>query len=340
MNDYKYVERYVYDVTSRLSKNVSEDVSKELTANIYDMLSDNPTKVEVEKVLKELGKPSEIAQKYQNQKKYIISPKYYDAYLKTLLYAVISFVILSAIISVVEGIFTLTKPGFVNTIIMVISAITRSIVEDGLVAFGVVTLIFIVIEKSNANKKQDNDWNIDDLKEVPSHKALEINRLNIIIGTIFSLIFTVLFIFIISNHNKYLGWFEPATYKHGLEMKVQLFNNNIKYAIIGIVVCFGLELFNNIYLLIKGSQDKFSIIIKTIYNISSILLMMIVLTTKSFINVQFFEKIATVSNTPIDKIMKMYNYTRTSFIIICIFIIGIIIFMGIKKYLRINNLKK
>lgn len=335
----KYIDRYVYDVTSRLNKNVRDDVSKELTANIYDMLSDNPTKEEVIKVLKELGKPSLIASKYQDKNNYIISPRYYNAYKVSLIYAVTSFVLLSLIVSIVEGLFTSTNPGFVEIIILLFSSITTAIVEDGLIAFAIVTIVFIILERSNINK-EESDWSIEDLKEVPKDKSLGINRINLIIGLIFNIIFTSLSIFVVFNHNKYIGWFELNKETNSLEMVAQLFNNNIRYIIIGIVITFTIDLLNNTYLIVKGSKDIVSTILNTIYNTFSVIVLMILLGTKSIINTDFINKVSVVSNTPLDKLMKIIDYNQLAVIVVGVIIIGLILFNGVKKSLEIRKLNK
>ena len=39
------IDKYIYEVTRRLPEKDREDVKKELAANIYDMLRDNPGEV-------------------------------------------------------------------------------------------------------------------------------------------------------------------------------------------------------------------------------------------------------------------------------------------------------
>ena len=77
-----WIERYVYDVARRLPEKDREEVKKELRANIYDMLPENAGNEQVKKVLYELGSPASLAEKYRQKPRYLISPAYYDEYVR------------------------------------------------------------------------------------------------------------------------------------------------------------------------------------------------------------------------------------------------------------------
>lgn len=76
------IERYVYDVARRLPEKEREDVRRELAANIFDMLPDNPTQEEIHAVLLELGDPAKLAERYRQNPRYLISPAMYDHYVR------------------------------------------------------------------------------------------------------------------------------------------------------------------------------------------------------------------------------------------------------------------
>jgi uncharacterized membrane protein len=75
------IDRYVYAVTEHLPANTKEDVSKELRANIMDMLPDNPSEDEIKAVLTKLGNPVKLAHEYSQSKNYLIGPELYDSYI-------------------------------------------------------------------------------------------------------------------------------------------------------------------------------------------------------------------------------------------------------------------
>jgi hypothetical protein len=70
----KMIERYIYAVTKRLPEAMKEEVKEELNGNIYDMLPENPTDEDIDKVLHELGHPRELARNYRCHDRYVVSP--------------------------------------------------------------------------------------------------------------------------------------------------------------------------------------------------------------------------------------------------------------------------
>lgn len=333
----KYIERYVYDVTSRIDKNIREDVSKELRANIYDMLSDNPSKEEIIKVLKELGKPSVIALEYQDKKKLLISPKYYDAYIKTLLYAVSIFALISFISNAVESIMISSNPTFINEILIIFSSLSKAIFDDGLKVFGIVTIIFLIIEKVNSKNDDVMDWSVEDLKEVPSDSKLEINKTNTIIGLTFKSIFYIFFIYILFNQSKYLGWFTWNESTNQFDLVTLLFNDNVKLFIIGLVVVFSLSLISDIVLLIKGVKNKTSIVLNAIGDIFVSLFLLILVVTKDLLATTLIDKVVESSDLPVEQVLDMIQQVKISIVVICLISIGLYLFFSIRKYIKISK---
>ena len=78
------IEKYVYAVIRRLPEQEREEVSRELKANIYDMLPDNPTQKQVEELLYSLGTPASLAEKYRQNPKTLISSAMYHEYIRLL----------------------------------------------------------------------------------------------------------------------------------------------------------------------------------------------------------------------------------------------------------------
>ena len=84
----KYLEdvtnRYIYQVVKRLGASQREEIKKELMGLIEDMLSErteNPAREDIDAVLTELGRPSELANKYRDSKQYLIGPEYFSLYI-------------------------------------------------------------------------------------------------------------------------------------------------------------------------------------------------------------------------------------------------------------------
>lgn len=303
-----YVERYVYDVVRRIDDKQKDDVKKELTANIYDMLSDNPSTEEVEKVLKQLGKPSEIAAKYRNTSNdYLISPRYYTDYVKTLKIAMI---VLSALIvlgNVLQHLFAASSVDLAKVIEIFISETVEGVVEGIFMAFTLVTIVFLIIERTDKDKRvKENSWELKDLASIPAHKDLEINRFSVFFDLIFTLIFNVIFMYLIFNHDKFLGWFKYNS-SDELEIFVTIFNNGIRYFIIGFIVLTAFDLAVSIYKITTGVKTYKLTIINGIKTILTIIFIALVFTTKAIINSELFVKISEQSGLELETILNGYN---------------------------------
>ena len=170
------IERYVYDVTRRLPEKDREDVKKELRANIYDMLPENANDEAVKKVLYELGSPASLAEQYRSHPRYLISPAYYDEYVRALKWILPLVGVLVMLIGFAVGAVDAAKDG-TTSIPFVISGIISSGVSMGVsAAFQVLvwtTIGFAIAERSGEKKPKlgEHGWRVEDLPEVQNPKA-------------------------------------------------------------------------------------------------------------------------------------------------------------------------
>ena len=166
-----WIERYIYDVTRRLPETEREDVAKELNANILDMLPEDPSEEEVKTVLKGLGIPAELAEKYRAKPRYLISPAQYEDYIRLLkwvvpLVAVVVFLVMTAL-SIAEGL----SGDLTAVIATALSAGLGGAVEGTLQALLWVTLSFVIIDRVGGCKPE-SDWSPEDLPELlPNNKG-------------------------------------------------------------------------------------------------------------------------------------------------------------------------
>jgi hypothetical protein len=180
------INRYVYQVSRFLMVKNKEDIEKEIRSLIDDMLETKcqgreATQVELEEVFAELGKPMELAAKYNDSKRYLIGPALFPLYLRVLGYVTIVVVILS----------------FVS---MLVSAVKDGVVWNGfggifnaaLSAFAMVTIIFGIIEWRGLSLESFGEA---DLKLPPVPKKNErISRAEPIAGIAFSVLFILLLV--------------------------------------------------------------------------------------------------------------------------------------------------
>ena len=170
------IERYVYDVTRRLPEKDREDVKKELRANIYDMLPENANDEAIKKVLYELGSPASLAEQYRSHPRYLISPAYYDEYVRALKWILPLVGVLVMLIGFAVGAVDATKGG-TTSLPFVISGIISSGVSMGVsAAFQALvwtTIGFAIAERSGEKKPKvgEHGWRVEDLPEVQNPKA-------------------------------------------------------------------------------------------------------------------------------------------------------------------------
>lgn len=189
------IERYVYDVTRRLPEKDREEVRRELTSNIYDMLTDDADEGEIKKVLYDLGEPSVLAEKYRQNPRYLISPVVYDDYVRILKWLLPLAGMVVFAIGVILGAFDSIKDGMVNVASFISTGLTKGVSLGCSAVFQVLiwtTIGFVVAERTGAfsDKNKDEAWKLEDLPELlPDDKnkiPLADSIVELVLMTVFS----------------------------------------------------------------------------------------------------------------------------------------------------------
>ena len=186
------IDRYVYDVTRRLSSAQRVDIDQELCGLIEDMLeqrSADPSKQDVEAVLIELGRPSTLAAKYRGTKRHLIGPELIDTYF-LVLKIVMGAVALGITIALIVGL--VTEPS--QNVWAAIGNFFASVISGVIQAFAWVTVVFALIERfATKNEKWKMDaWKPLDLPEIPQARA-RIKPGEPIAGIVFGIIALMIF---------------------------------------------------------------------------------------------------------------------------------------------------
>jgi hypothetical protein len=290
----KYVERYIYDVTRRLPKEMQEDVKEELNAHIYDMLDEEPTDEEISEVLHKLGSPRVIANNYKEDKRYVISPLYYDDYIRVLKLVTIIALSISLVISSIEAILHISEPTVFETIFTIIGSIINDLGSTFMTVFFFVTIIFWLIDRYQ-EKTSSNEWKIKDLPDLPEVKSSNISRTASIVGLIFHTIFSVIFIVILLRYIDVIGWYENDV------IIARLFDKNITdqfvvFFIISAIIGFIVQL-------LKIYYKKWNLQLASAYTASTILSVIIGLVfinQAGLITTEFLTKLANTMEVTVD----------------------------------------
>jgi hypothetical protein len=288
----KYIERYIYDVTRRLPKDMQEDVEKELNAHIYDMLSDNPSDEEISEVLHELGSPRVIANNYKENRRYVISPLYYDDYIRVLKLVMIIVLTISLVISSIEAILNINEATIFETIFSIFGSIINDLGSAFVSVFFIVTIIFWLIDRNQVNV-HPNEWKVKDLPDLPEARSSRISRTQSIVGLIFSTIFSVIFIVILLRYIDDIGWYENGV------LIARLFDKTITdqfvvFFIISAIIGFAVQL-------LKIYYKKWNLQLAAAYTahtILSVIIGLVFINQAGLISTEFLVKLAdTMDNT-------------------------------------------
>ena len=155
---------YVYTITHYLPQKQKAEVSTDIEATLYELLLEQfgekeYSDQEIEQVIRAFGHPRLVAERYLNQKPSLIAPELLDTYW---------FVVKIALVGSNIGVFIarmLTQGlDFIS--------ILGGMINLSLSVFGMVTLIFILInQKMDAyEQKNDQTWSLNDLKTWTSDK--------------------------------------------------------------------------------------------------------------------------------------------------------------------------
>ena len=190
------IERYLYDVTRRLPKKEREEVARELRANIHDMLGDRTGEEDIKAVLRELGPPAALAEKYRQTQRYLIAPVFYDEYIRTLKWVVpLVGVVMMAVGAALSAFLTASGERDVPEIVGAIISETLSMGFSGATqALLWVTVGFIIADRAGY-KLGEKDWRPEDLPPVPANDKSRILRSSSIAELILVTAFSALGIF-------------------------------------------------------------------------------------------------------------------------------------------------
>ncbi|MBN2251849.1 MAG: hypothetical protein JW724_07235 [Candidatus Altiarchaeota archaeon] len=196
----KMVERYVYDVARRLPEESREEVSKELEANIYDMLSDHPEEDEIRDVLYQMGSPAALADKYRQKPRYLISPAMYEAYVSALKWVLPLVGSVVLVIGAILGVFEAMRNGIMDVGSFFGHILSRSFSLGISAAFQALvwtTAGFVMAERISAHTVSEKGigktagWKIEDLPEVLPNDKKKIPLSDSIVGLVMTGVFSV-----------------------------------------------------------------------------------------------------------------------------------------------------
>ncbi len=308
------IDRYIYAVSTYLPLKQQADIEKELRGLIEDMLMEKtngsvPTAQQVEEVLAELGEPSQLAEKYQDRKRYLIGPELYGKYLSTLKLVMSIVLPLAALI----GTAVITFQPFES-----IGTTVREYIETLIsVAAGVVfwvTLVFIILERVGTGPVErlvEKPWKPSDLPPVEAKRLIPIG--DAIFGMVYYALMLGAFIFadsLIGAHMKDAGGYRFTP----------LFNSNILNAYLPVLFAlFGLSLLKEAAKLFIGRWTVPLWTANLILNVSMAIAFAAMLTNSNILNGGFIDLVANLTETSGNRIAEISGYAVRGLAIVIVF---------------------
>ena len=194
-------ERYIAAGLKHIPLAEKEEVEKAMRRIIAERLQErgDPSEETEREVLRGLGSPRILAEKQLKEPPHLIGPELYGTYM-----LIVKIVMTVAVIGTLIG---NTVDFIVNgeTILRYIAQSFAAAIGVAIGAFGWVTLVFAIMERTAKQKiltEIQEDWSLADLpeKEVPQKPF---NKVGVIIG----IIFTVLFIILVNQYSQLLGFY-------------------------------------------------------------------------------------------------------------------------------------
>ena len=234
------IDVYIHEVTKRISKDKRNKTSLELKSTIEDMLPEDYSESDIKEVLKKLGNPVEVAASHQKTPRFLIGPKVFDTYIRTIKLVIPWAIIITVIVQMIENIVLYNGEGALLTVIIKTISITIAhIISVIIYVLFWITVAFIVIERSGGNKiripfiTDYPEWTPDDLakvKIIPKGKTISLY------DNIFSLLGIAIFSFVYFNANHLLGIYTSHN-KGGLKFVMPIFNQDVLLSFAPIVLC-------------------------------------------------------------------------------------------------------
>lgn len=289
------------------------DVERELRSNIEDMLSEQPSDEEIEKVLKELGNPSKLAVQYNPHPRYLISPELFDDYLMVLKIVAIVLGALLAALTVFKFIFGDAGNADVVTVVVTVITSFLSGAWTGIVqAFFWVTVIFFIFEYVG-NKKGLPDWSPKNLPEVPKNTKVIIKRGDTVASAVFTVLFSILFLVGTLRHPQFVAWYEAGA------PSAPLFSEQIVLRFLPLFIFIMVfMLFISVQKLIKGRWSAGIALSQTLYSVLNAVVDVAFITRPGVITSEFITRFADKVNVTAD---VMSGYIRTGITVITVLII-------------------
>lgn len=277
-----YIEKYIYAVIKNLPEKDREEVSRELRANIMDMLGDDQSDAHVISTLEKMGNPNEMSLEYLGKDDYLIGPRLYYKYIEVL--KVIFFVglIIGLITFIVDLFANIDNFNTFSDILTLIAEGLGNVIATIIGFIFWVTVIFAIIEKTKSYDEifgsKNNEFKVNNLKEIPKKSTKKISKVEMV----FALFFTVLFLWLFLLRSDLI-----AIYVRG-QAPIPVFNRKVIESVSLLILFSGaLSILLSILKFVIGRWNEVLGVFAAIYALISLGVFILIITRDNLFNEGF-----------------------------------------------------
>lgn len=175
------IDRYLQAIRFWLPGKQKDDIIAELSADIYAQVEEREaalgrklTKTEIEALLKERGRPVVVASRYRPQQQSLIGPVLFPVYTFVLKMVALCYLVPWAAVALFLILFSpewrVAHLG--HSTMDSIAAAWSGLWSAALFAFGVITLVFAVLERAQTSSRFMEDWSPRSLPPVRNYRKI------------------------------------------------------------------------------------------------------------------------------------------------------------------------
>lgn len=248
------IERYIHEVGRFIPRRKRGDIQAELRSSVVDTLEDRfgsePTEAQVAELLKEFGRPRDVAASYHPEGQYLVGPTLHP------LFRMIAWIVVAAVLGAQLIAFGIGM--FVGDTSFSVLEILSSLVNSIPMSLGWVLITFMILQYFDARPVLDKEpWDPTSLPEINPDEDLKRGEL------VFSLIMGTLALVLLTFFPQWIG---SITYPGGRFYP----NTVILDYLVWIQAGLAAGILLNIYLLWRGRWETGTRIVRLVLNLYSI----------------------------------------------------------------------
>ena len=270
------IKRYSAETVRHLRPAEREEVERELTSSILDMVGESPSDSVVESTLLELGPPSALAAKYRGRERYLIGPSMFDLYMMVLKLVTVIVLTVTLVLTILT--FFLDPTG-----LSIVKMVTRTVAALFSAASGVflwVTITFALLDYFQVNVQKDA-WNREALLDLETVSTREISKREIVSDLVGLTLFMIFLGFVYTSSDMI------AIHQKGVQPIPLFIAQSLRPFIVGWMVITLLNFSVAILKVLKGRWTTSLFALNTLFELIGISYFIIVATRWSLYNPEF-----------------------------------------------------